>query len=149
MGSKNTKKLLLTCFLLLGIFSAYSQVKNNFDVRYENELRGDITFIANNIVNRYVEGYTRRQWVRTGRWSGYWQETWVPAITPNEPYNDTGNSSEYNDDLDMQYIDIDGDASTFSSSSAILTVPNPDCAKVRYAGLTSLSLRFPVVLIKT
>ncbi|SMG43316.1 hypothetical protein, partial [Arenibacter troitsensis] len=135
MGSKITKKLLLTSFLLLGIFSAYSQVKNNFDVRYENELRGDITFIANNIVNRYVEGYTRREWIRTGRRSGYWQETWIPAITPNEPYNDTGNSSEYNDDLDMQYIDIDGDASTFSSSSAILTVPNPDCAKVRYAGL--------------
>ncbi|GBF18546.1 hypothetical protein C21_00704 [Arenibacter sp. NBRC 103722] len=126
MGSKNTKKLLLTCFLLLGFFSAYSQVKNNFDVRYENELRGDITFIANNIVNRQADGY----WQGKGN-----NRVWVPAVGPNDPYNDTGSSSEYNDDLDMQYIDIDGDASTFSSSSAILTVPNPDCAIVRYAGL--------------
>jgi len=126
MGSKNTKKLLLTCFLLLGFFSAYSQVKNNFDVRYENELRGDITFIANNIVNRQADGY----WQGKGK-----NRVWVPAVGPNDPYNDTGSSSEYNDDLDMQYIDIDGDASTFSSSSAILTVPNPDCAIVRYAGL--------------
>ncbi|MEG3656145.1 T9SS type B sorting domain-containing protein [Arenibacter palladensis] len=126
MGSKNTKKLLLTCFLLLGIFSAYSQVKNNFDVRYENELRGDITFIANNIVNRQTDGY----WKGKGK-----NKEWVPGENPNDPYNDTGSSSEYNDDLDMQYIDIDGDASTFSSSSATLTVPNPECAKIRYAGL--------------
>ncbi|MCM4172497.1 hypothetical protein DHD32_13480 [Arenibacter sp. TNZ] len=126
MGSKNIKKLLLTCFLLLGAFNAYSQVKNTFDVRYENELRGDITFIANNIVNRKTDGY----------WTGKKNNrVWVPGKEPNDPYNDTGSSSEYNDDLDMQYIDIDGDSSTFSSSSAILTVPNPDCAKVRYAGL--------------
>lgn len=126
MGSKNIKKLLLTCFLLFGAFSAYSQVKNTFDVRYENELRGDITFIANNIVNRKTEGY------ETGKGKN---KVWVPGKDPNDPYNDTGSSSEYNDDLNMQYIDIDGDSSTFSSSSAILTVPNPDCAKVRYAGL--------------
>ena len=126
MGSKNIKKLLLACFLLLGISSNYSQVKNTFDVRYENELRGDITFIANNIVNRKTDGY----------WTGKKNNrVWVPGKDPNDPYNDTGNSSEYNDDLDMQYIDIDGDPATFSSSSAILTVDNPDCAKVRYAGL--------------
>lgn len=126
MGSINIKKLLLTGFLLLGVFSAFSQVKNNFEVRYENELRGDITFIANNIVNRESNGY----------WSGpWWRRVWNPAASPNDPYNNTGNSSSYNDDLDMQYIDIDGDPSTFSSSSAVLTVPNPECAKVRYAGL--------------
>ena len=137
MGSKNTKKLLLTCFLLLGIFSAYSQVKNPFDVRYENELRGDITFIANNIVNRQANGYWEYQCVRERRGEcTRWGYVWVNSyVSPNDPYNETGNSSEYNDDLDMQYIDIDGDASTFSSSSAILTVPNPDCAIVRYAGL--------------
>ena len=137
MGSKNTKKLLLSCFLLLGIFSAYSQVKNPFDVRYENELRGDITFIANNIVNRQANGYWEYQCVRERRGEcTRWGYVWVNSyVSPNDPYNETGNSSEYNDDLDMQYIDIDGDASTFSSSSAILTVPNPDCAIVRYAGL--------------
>ena len=35
----------------------------------------------------------------------------------------------------MQYIDIDGDASTFSSSSADLEIPNPDCYRIIYAGL--------------
>ncbi len=126
MESKHIKKLLLTALLLLGFFSAYSQVKNNFEVRYEDELRGDITFIANNIVNRKTDGY----------WQGKNKNrVWVPGQDPNDPYNETGSSSSYNDDLDMQYIDIDGDSNTFSSSSAILTVPNPECAKVRYAGL--------------
>lgn len=112
MGSKKIKTLLLTCFLLLGIYNSYSQVKNDFDVRYENELRGDITFIANNIVNRQ---------------SSY--------RSPNDPYNSTGSSSTNNDSWNMQYIDIDSDNSTFSSSSATLTVPDISCAKVRYAGL--------------
>jgi gliding motility-associated-like protein len=112
MGSIRIKKLLLACFLLLGIYSNYSQVKNGFDVRYENELRGDITFIANNIVNRQSSNRS-----------------------PNDPYNTTGSSSTNNDSWNMQYIDIDGDGTTFSSSSAILTVPDISCAKVRYAGL--------------
>src|SRR5690606_83083 len=47
----------------------------------------------------------------------------------------TGTSSSYNDDLNMQYIDIDGDASTFSSSSATLSIPDPTCSRIRYAGL--------------
>ncbi|WAC02210.1 hypothetical protein N7U66_21070 [Lacinutrix neustonica] len=35
----------------------------------------------------------------------------------------------------MRYIDIDGDASTFSSSSADLEVPNPNCYDIVYAAL--------------
>jgi uncharacterized repeat protein (TIGR01451 family) len=112
MGSKKIKKLLLTCFLLLGVYSSYSQVKNGFDVRYENELRGDITFIANNIVNRQSSN-----------------------SSPNDPYNSTGSSSTNNDSWNMQYIDVDSDNTTFSSSSATLSVPDISCAKVRYAGL--------------
>lgn len=93
-------------------WAGYSQVKNNFEVRYENRLKGDLTFIANNIVNRDESG-----------------------DDPEDPYNTTGWWSEYNDNLNMQYIDIDGDPSTFSSSSATLSIPDPDCSRIRYAGL--------------
>ncbi|MDF0706910.1 T9SS type B sorting domain-containing protein [Flagellimonas okinawensis] len=98
--------------ILLFMYTGISQVKNDFDVRYENRLKGDLTFIANNIVNR-DEG----------------------SDGPESPYNATGSSSEYNDRLNMQYIDIDGDPSTFSSSSATLSVPDPGCSLIRYAGL--------------
>ncbi|WP_182859104.1 T9SS type B sorting domain-containing protein [Flagellimonas aequoris] len=98
--------------ILLFYFTGEAQVKNNFEVRYENKLKGDLTFIANNIVNR--DGST---------------------TDPEDPYNSTGSSSSYNDDLNMQYIDIDGDSNTFSSSSATLSVPDPDCSLIRYAGL--------------
>ncbi|WP_108425108.1 T9SS type B sorting domain-containing protein [Flagellimonas amoyensis] len=109
------KLLLKWCFVtcvLLCSFSGVSQVKNDFDVRYENRLKGDLTFIANNIVNRDSNNRD-----------------------PEDPYNSTGSNSSYNDDLNMQYIDIDGDASTFSSSSATLSVPDPNCSRIRYAGL--------------
>src|SRR5690606_4745555 len=56
--------------------------------------------------------------------------TYFPS-DPNSPY-DGGKS---NDDLHMKYIDIDGDDSTFSSSSASLSIPNLQCSKVVYAGL--------------
>lgn len=98
--------------MLLFAYTGFSQIKNNLDVRYENQLKGDLTFIANNIVNRDNSGGD-----------------------PEDPYNVTGSSSSYNDDLNMQYIDIDGDPSTFSSSSATLAVPDPSCSRIRYAGL--------------
>ncbi len=126
MKIKSTFFLFLTCALFLASFNATAQVKNNFDIRYEADIRGELTFIANNIVNRQAAGYYSGPW---------WNRVWNPPQTPNDPYNLTGNSSGYNDDLNMQYIDIDGDASTFSSSSATLDVPDEGCAKVRYAGL--------------
>ncbi|MCB0371415.1 MAG: T9SS type B sorting domain-containing protein [Muricauda sp.] len=99
------------CIFLFS-YAGFAQVKNTFDVRYENRLKGDLTFIANNIVNR-DEG----------------------SNDPEDPYNLTGSSSEYNDRLNMQYIDIDGDPSTFSSSSATLAIPDASCSLIRYAGL--------------
>ncbi|HEX8577397.1 MAG TPA: hypothetical protein VF677_13990, partial [Flavobacterium sp.] len=52
---------------------------------------------------------------------------------PNTPYS----GNEYNDNLSMQYIDIDNDAATFSSSSANLTITPKaaQCYKIAYAGL--------------
>ena len=55
--------------------------------------------------------------------------------------NDFNFTNQDNQDIDMQYIDIDSDASTFSSSSADLVLQDrPDgtdtnCYRVAYAGL--------------
>jgi len=108
-----TKKFLLP-FLLLLTWSGFSQEYNTFDVRYQNNIKGDLTFIGNNIVNR---------------------DDGTATSEPEDPYNLTGNASTYNDWLNMQYIDVDADATTFSSSSANLTFPQANCNLVRYAGL--------------
>ena len=54
-------------------------------------------------------------------------------LGPNN--NAFNNNSTYNHNVDMRYIDIDGDNSTFSSSSADLVIPNPACYEIVYAGL--------------
>ena len=73
-------------------------------------IKGNITFIANSILSKYKKNGNS-------------------AIDPNDPYD--GNDS--NGSVDMQYIDIDGDDSTFSSSSDELNLPT--CSRVVYAGL--------------
>ncbi|MDO5969036.1 T9SS type B sorting domain-containing protein [Flavivirga aquimarina] len=50
----------------------------------------------------------------------------------NNAFND---NSAYNNEVNMQYIDIDGDPTTFSSSSADLEIPNPNCYEIIHAGL--------------
>ncbi|WP_069859212.1 T9SS type B sorting domain-containing protein [Arenibacter sp. NBRC 103722] len=74
------------------------------------EIRGDIIFVGNNILNRATE---------------------ADPLQANTPYN----GSQNNNSLWMEYIDIDGDPSTFSSSSAQLNITDPSCSQVRYAGL--------------
>ncbi|WP_417785284.1 T9SS type B sorting domain-containing protein [Tenacibaculum sp.] len=69
-------------------------------------IKGDITFIANNVLSIDQSG-----------------------SDPEDPYD--GSSS--NGSVNMQYIDIDNDASTFSSSSDELNLPT--CSRVVYAGL--------------
>ncbi|GAB5473149.1 MAG: hypothetical protein Mars2KO_12480 [Maribacter sp.] len=116
--------------------SLFSQVKNDFEVRYEADIRGELTFIANNIVNRQQDAYTETVWVWNRR-RRRWEEvtTNYPAVEPEDPYDLTGSASDYNDNLNMQYIDVDSDTNTFSSSSATLDVPDEGCALIRYAGL--------------
>ncbi|RNC92297.1 MAG: hypothetical protein ED555_04160 [Allomuricauda sp.] len=121
-------KRLLKGILYLGVglcmFFGHAQEYNNFEVRYQNNLRGDLTFIGNNIVNR--DGGTS-------------------STEPNDPYNnlstnnnsnnETGGRYNYNDYKDMRYIDVDSDPTTFSSSDATFSFPQPDCNLIRYAGL--------------
>ena len=88
--------------ICLGLVS-YAQNYVPFTPRFNQDLKGDIVLIGNNILG-----------------------------PNNDPFND---GTVYNHTVDMQYIDIDGDASTFSSSSADLEIPNPNCYRIIYAGL--------------
>lgn len=100
--------------LLIGFFfTSNAQEAVPFTARLNGgniDLRGDIILVGNNILNRASQA--------------------DPSLA-NTAYNGTDN----NNSLWMEYIDIDGDASTFSSSSAELSVPDPSCSQVRYAGL--------------
>lgn len=70
-------------------------------------IKGDYTFLSNSVMNRiYSDG--------TG---------------VNVPYN--GNSS--NNSLHIEYVDIDSDPTTYSSSSSTLTLPT--CSQIYWAGL--------------
>ncbi|MCK7590692.1 T9SS type B sorting domain-containing protein [Subsaxibacter sp. CAU 1640] len=93
---------LLASFLFLGM-QAFAQNYVPFTPRFNQDLKGDIILIGNNILG--------------------------PS---NNAFND---NSVYNHNVDMRYIDIDGDNSTFSSSSADLDIPNPNCYRIKYAGL--------------
>ncbi|TYA52490.1 chromophore lyase, partial [Formosa maritima] len=91
--------------ILLTTLSFQSLAQNYvpFTPRYNQDLKGDIRLIGNNILG--------------------------PS---NNPFND---NTVYNHNVDMRYIDIDGDASTFNSTSADLEIPNPGCYKIVHAGL--------------
>ncbi|MGJ5640677.1 T9SS type B sorting domain-containing protein [Formosa sp. S-31] len=106
------KSVLIFAMLLCSVLSyAQNNYGNHvpFKPRFDQTLKGDILLIGNNILNRNENGNGNK---------------------PNDPYYGDGQNGK----LDMQYIDIDNDNSTFSSSSADLTVPT-DCYKIVYAGL--------------
>ncbi|MEM7087363.1 MAG: T9SS type B sorting domain-containing protein [Bacteroidota bacterium] len=93
---------ILLIVLLFGIQSV-AQNFVPFTPRFNEDLKGDIVLIGNNILG-----------------------------PDNNPFND---NTVYNHTVDMQYIDIDGDPSTFSSSSADLVIPNPNCYEIKHASL--------------
>lgn len=109
MEFKNT---LLKWFLLIFILSTSTYAQNfiPFTTKYNASIKGDMLLIGNNVLNR-----------QTG------------SNNPNDPFNSSGNNNSYN----MQYIDIDSDATTFCSSSADLVVPvaTTGCYTVEYAVL--------------
>ncbi|WP_155285338.1 isopeptide-forming domain-containing fimbrial protein, partial [Capnocytophaga felis] len=99
------KKLIFLTFLLLSYVGIYSQVHTPFKIRQNENLKGGLKMIGNQILNKH------------------------PA---NENHND---DTGMNDLLPMKYVDIDNDENTFSSSAATLTFDNPTCSKIKYAGL--------------
>ena len=108
---KNTFLKIVLLLVIVSIKPAVvcAQIKNDFNVRFQTTVRGDLTVISNNILNR--------------------------SPNPNTDYNATGNASEFNDLTNMQYIDVDGSNETFSSSSATLNLADADCSNIVHAGL--------------
>ncbi|XLS29237.1 T9SS type B sorting domain-containing protein [Flavobacteriaceae bacterium M23B6Z8] len=107
------KKLLITaCLILVGFSAVNAQVEVPFAPRLSNNgntylnIKGDYTFLANGILNRVNNNNSA-----------------------NDPYNGTANNNGFYRD----YIDVDNDNSTFSSSSSTLNIPF--CSKIAYAGL--------------
>ncbi len=111
MLSKSKKLSLLFAILFANCFS-YGQLPVPFKVRYQSYVKGDMTVIANNIVNRKDYGNT-----------------------PNMPYMNATKTAKLNDEFEMFYVDIDSDMSTFSSSAATLYLENEQNKKIVYAGL--------------
>ncbi|MEI7508057.1 MAG: hypothetical protein WCJ62_01170 [Flavobacterium sp.] len=106
------KKFFLAVIFLIGFSVSFAQFSVPFKTRYEGTVKGDMISIANNIMNRV--DYNN---------------------AANNPYYNRTNLSNSNDAFQMQYIDIDADESTFSSSSAELFYENPKNKKILYAGL--------------
>ncbi|GJH40351.1 hypothetical protein RCZ04_09010 [Capnocytophaga sp. HP1101] len=105
-------KQLITLLACVGLaFSLKAQSTTDFNIRYETFIKGDIKIIGNNILNRKEK-----------------------RNNPNDPYNDRSSKAKLNDEFDMEYIDIDSDPNTFSSSSANFTFEGTG-GKVAYAGL--------------
>ena len=118
-----TKKVLFISIFLLSLIG-FSQEYNSFEVRYQNNIKGDLTFISNQILNR--DGGT----ATTTPENGYNN---LSTDTDNDP--ETGGRQNYNDYKQMQYVNVDPGTGRFNSSTANLVFPNPDCNLIRYAGL--------------
>lgn len=112
MNAKHLKSLLLGSVLLLSSMEVSAQLSVPFKSRFEKHLKGDLAMISNTIVNRvdFSNG-------------------------PNDAYYNHTNQAKLNDEFIMDYIDVDDDESTFSSSSAELYVENPSAKKIVFAGL--------------
>lgn len=89
--------------LLLVSMKLFAQNFVPFTPRFNQDLKGDIQLIGNNILG-----------------------------PDNNAFND---GLIFNHQVNMTYIDIDSDSSTFNSSSADLIIPNPGCYKIIHAGL--------------
>lgn len=105
-----TKHIYLITLGLLYSY-CYPQKSVPFSVRFQSNVKGDMTVLANNIANR------------------------IDANNSNTAYINRVNQPSNNEDYQMGYIDIDDDPTTFSSSSAVLKMENQSGKKIIYAGL--------------
>lgn len=99
---------------VLFIFSSgiNAQLAIPFKERYKANVKGDMTIIANSILNRIDR-----------------------KNSTNMPFNEKSFETPSNDEMDMEYVDIDDAEETFSSSSAALFLKKEETKKIVYAGL--------------
>ncbi len=109
MKTIDVKGALALFTTLLLFVTGWAQVEVPFTPRLDNSyvnIKGDYTFLSNGILNRVDS-----------------------SNSANDPYNGGSNNNGFHRD----YIDIDGDPTTFSSSSSTLSLPF--CSRIYYAGL--------------
>jgi gliding motility-associated-like protein len=120
------KNYLLSVLILLCSYNITAQVVTPFTPRLAGgnlKLKGDIIFVGNNIVNRTTTNPTYDAANNVTNQA-------VLTAEANTPYN----GGLANNNFNFDYIDIDGDPTTFSSSTADLNIIVP-CKKIIYAGL--------------
>ena len=111
MNLKSCKNTLLIVFFIFSSWS-HAQLVTPFKERYKTTVKGDMTIIANSILNRIDR-----------------------KNSTNMPFNEKSFETPSNDEMDMEYIDIDDVTETFSSSSAALFLKKEESKKIVYAGL--------------
>ncbi|NRT14507.1 gliding motility-associated-like protein [Flavobacterium sp. 28A] len=107
-------KSILFVFIFLQSLLSVAQKQVDFSARYDKDINGDIILIGNNILNR--------------------QSIATPSDDPNTANNDLEKLNSDNDYL-MNYVNISPEAGVYNSSSATLTLPDPLCSRIVYAGL--------------
>ena len=108
-----TKLMRILCSLLFSLTLVsllMAQDSDTLTTRYKVLSKGNIFITGNNILSRQ-EGKNN----------------------PNTPFNDLVGGTKLNDSQNMQYIDIDKDKKTFSSSSAGVSLPKN--SRILFAGL--------------
>lgn len=111
MNLERSKISLLFVFFIFSTWS-YAQLATPYKERYKTNVKGDMIIIANSILNRIDR-----------------------KNSTNMPFNEKSFETPSNDEMDMEYIDIDDVEETFSSSSAALFLKNEPAKKIIYAGL--------------
>lgn len=101
-------------FVFLFLFSIASSKAQNKDLtpRFEEFLKGDISVIGNNIVNRNV-----------------------PFTPVNKEYDDRDKGAKNSEDFSMEYINVDEKQGVFSSSCASLIVNAEGNPRIKHVGL--------------
>lgn len=93
----------LLAVVISAFFAAPASADRAFSTRFQTDAQGDITFAANTVITCQGGG------------GG-------PNSCANSQAN-TGSPSLINNDWNMTNVDIDGDATTFNSSRATVTLP--------------------------
>lgn len=108
INMKKSSFFLMLLLTIVGGGRVFAQNYENFNSPYRKTLQGDMIMVGNSILN---VGNTR------------------PANTPYV------GSHGWNSSINLEYADVDGDPSTFNSSSAFVSHPASACLKVDKAYL--------------
>ena len=115
MKNKKRSVLILVAFLsilFISFNSAFSQLVQPFEIRYQTQQKGGIVFLSNVSVS-----------CNSGS----------NCISSTSNLPGSGSTSYGNNDFIMNYVDVDGDPSTYMSTSDSLNLQT--CSEVMWAGL--------------